>query len=119
VDSDHKSRAVPFTVDFEPQVRSPLDDISDDEEEDKDFMGFRGVKTEDLERLKGRLPLHHAVTTWADFECLEFCRTNVLTTKDATEWKPVGGSQDTIIRIAACNFNPRTLKWLIENIDLG
>jgi hypothetical protein len=114
----HKSHAVALIDDFDLPIESVDEAISDDDDDDDErnvqlVIGGQGLEEKRLERLKQRLPLHHATITLNDADCVEFY--NAFTTKDGAEWKQVNPSHDTVLHVAACQLKPLSTKWLMDN----
>lgn len=73
-DPTHKSHAVAPTDDFQPSLGCSDPDVLDEDEAfDNDWLsGNQRKENARLDRLKKRLPIHHAAVTFPDSECLEF-----------------------------------------------
>ncbi|KAJ5098833.1 hypothetical protein N7532_005834 [Penicillium argentinense] len=112
-DSQHQSRALAASSDFDPR-RSDAEDLEEEELEviyERDHV--TDVKKMKMERLRDALPLHHAALTLMDEELKIFFATHA---DDEIGWDRVTNSEATLLHLTACELKPLSTRWLLENV---
>jgi hypothetical protein len=66
------------------------------------------------ERLRNLLPLHYAALTQSDDQCRAFFASH---TSGQTGWTKTLRTGQSLQHITACRLMPRSLEWLLKNID--
>lgn len=119
-DPNHKSHSLAISDDFDPH---PLfdEDVSDDDDE---IHYAPCVSFEDRsilhEKMLGKLkekcpPLHFATLTLPDSECLEVYKLSYA--QNQVDWRQTYGANNTLLHLAAIQFLPQSVKWLIGNVN--
>ena len=118
-DESHPARAVLPTDDFDPAEAEPDVDEGPEHESFAEWGVDENRKSWRLELLKDRLPLHHAIITLPDSECVEFFRAWKSDENSADEWTKVDRYSNNVLHIAACELKIQTVRWLIDDSSEG
>ncbi|KFY08548.1 hypothetical protein V492_06129 [Pseudogymnoascus sp. VKM F-4246] len=116
VDPNHRAYKISIHNDFDPH-----EEEVDDEDLEARQMPFRREAEHSLlmELLEKRLPLHHAALTLPDIECANhYEEINKLPTAEE-QWKKSDTKLNNLLHIASCESKPKTVEWLINNVDMG
>ena len=112
LDRSHPAYGLTPSQEFEPV--DPV--ISTDEDEgDEEQWGWDREK-KNLERIQRLLPLHHAIVTLPDAQCLTFLKALEFSTTDA-RWLKTNQDLNNALHTAATNLKPQTVQWLLDNIE--
>lgn len=116
-DPNHPADTISSIADFNPADAEP--DL--DEEPPTEFLA-PGIAISPgpwrLELLKERLPLHHAIVTLPDDECVQFFnsfKANV--DNQSYDWNKVDRHSDNALHIAVQELKAKSLRWLLENVN--
>ncbi|KAF3196000.1 hypothetical protein TWF225_000351 [Orbilia oligospora] len=120
-DKTHPANKISSTLDFDPADPEPdLDDSLTIEERLFSIGLFDKSERHNqrLERLKERLPLHHAVATLSDDDCVQFF-SNVKANIDnkSYDWNKVDRHSKTVLHVAAQELKVKSVRWLLENVN--
>ncbi|KAL3492332.1 hypothetical protein BJX62DRAFT_236364 [Aspergillus germanicus] len=110
-DPQHPSRALAVASDFDPQP--DLCNTFEDEELDG-VNSLKEARQRRNERYRISLPLHHAALTLSDDECRAFFASR---TSGEASWTRALRTGQTLLHITVCRLMPRSLEWLLKNID--
>ncbi|KAH6722823.1 hypothetical protein BKA61DRAFT_465054 [Leptodontidium sp. MPI-SDFR-AT-0119] len=114
--SAHKAHTILASEDFDlPELGPETED--DDTEEADDFFGTK-TKEKAMKRLEAQLPLHHTVLSLADEKCVEYFET-YKTAGNQAEWIKTERYGKNILHQAACELKPKSVQWLLDNVDDG
>ncbi|KAF3903208.1 hypothetical protein ABW20_dc0102301 [Dactylellina cionopaga] len=117
-DPGHPAHRISATDDFDPVEPEP--DL--DEEPDSgskliaDLFGD-GIQKR-LKLLQERLPLHHALATLSDEECVEYFQ-KLKTSNVAVNWVQVDRLSKNVLHVAAAALMVKSVRWLLENVNDG
>lgn len=115
-DLSHKAHTILASEDFDlPELGPETED--DDTEEADDFFGTK-TKEKAMKRLEAQLPLHHTVLSLADEKCVEYFET-YKTAGNQAEWIKTERYGKNILHQAACELKPKSVQWLLDNVDDG
>ncbi|KUJ15383.1 uncharacterized protein LY89DRAFT_648653 [Mollisia scopiformis] len=112
-DPAHKSRAIEASADYDPP-EPPEEDLSEDEGANP-FDDSKQQKK--MDRLRDKLPLHHATLTLPDKECVAFYKGFL--DHSGIEWKQSDRLENNVLHVAACQQKPESVKWIMENANTG
>jgi GNAT superfamily N-acetyltransferase len=69
--------------------------------------------------LQERLPLHHAVSTLPDNECLEFLKSSQISNASIDGWSKLDRFSENVLHVAAYELKARSVRWLLEHSNAG
>jgi len=118
-DASHATHRILAKNDFEPAIEDPELDEAPEHESVADRNVEPAKNSWRLALLKDRLPLHHAVLTLSDIECVEFFTTFKNSDKPNDEWIKVDRSRMNVLHIAAGEVDPQSVHWLLDNSEYG
>ena len=120
-DPTHKAHELPLVDDYDPpEEKRDMEKETDDESDESPFFRKERLEQKALDRMKERMPLHHAITTLPDPKCVEFLDSHMMTAGVSDEaWHNVNHKRDNILHVAARFGKPLTVRWLIEKVDKG
>jgi GNAT superfamily N-acetyltransferase len=121
-DPDHQACKLLAAADFDP----PEAEVEEDDTNAGNavepilryFLGDQHISSPELERLKARLPLHHATMTMPDDECADFYA-KFKEGHAAQDWGQVDRYHKNVLHLAACKVKVKCVKWLLQNADEG
>lgn len=113
LDQTHPAHKLNASEDFDP-IRAPISE-DDDEEEVEGAPPWEPANYE-LEKMQRFLPIHHAIVTLPDTECLAFLKALDFPPSDSN-WSKSNSSLNNILHIAAIKSKPQSVQWLLQTID--
>lgn len=120
VDPNHKAHKISINDDF-----NPPDEEADDEDLEAKHQAKHTFFRDETERsllmelLEKRLPLHHAVLTLPDSECVKHYEEVNKLPNAKEEWKKVDKKLNNVLHVASCEYKLKTVEWLLNNADVG
>ncbi|EGX52469.1 hypothetical protein AOL_s00043g258 [Orbilia oligospora ATCC 24927] len=120
-DTSHPANTISLAQDFDPADPEPDLDDSLSIEEKLFSIGLFDTSeshTRQLELLKERLPLHHAVATLSDDDCVQFFsdfKANI--DNKSYNWNKVDRHSKNVLHVAAQELKVKSVRWLLENVN--
>ena len=117
-DSTHKAHSVPSHEDFDP-IPADADEDVRVEDVDQWFIGESKLHPRRLERLKERLPLHHATITLDDDELVKFYEIFKDSRGSQQDWSKVDYFRNNVLHLAAIEAKTKSVQWLLANMEIS
>ncbi len=121
MDPAHKAHSVSRTQDYDPEETPPdpnNESDGDDSDDGNPFTRKERMEEKRMHRMQKSMPVHHAITTIPDAQCVEFFKARLAATSIGDpEWKRIDYAHNNVLHVAACLSKPLTSGWLMNHIE--